>query len=405
MILRNRSFVLLMTGEIIGGIGLWFSIIANLMFMSKLLSSDFMKSLLLMIGVFASVIFLPQIGKIVDRYNKRNILIVANILRCVAPLLMLPALYYGSIPWMLASLVMLQISGAVYFPAVRTAIPMLVERENLLAANTFHMNAITISRIAGTAIAGVLVEVLDLYTIYISSLVVYAVIALLFLLVRIPEASEAVVSAAANAKMKFSEVFRVIRQERSVLIGIIATGVINLFLGGINLIVLSISELMDTPKMMGYMYAVEGMSILVAGLFVKRLIGGSNLVKSIASLLFLFALAQFTMSFVNQWAAVLGGMMMFGFLIAFLFPMAATLFQQRVAKEMHGRFFSFKEMVDRIIIQVALLATGASLDLFGTSVYLIAIAGFTALTGLFAIVLTIRFKLDVRQAGTRQIGG
>jgi len=396
LLLRNKSFLILMAGELIGGIGLWFSIIANLQFMSGLLSSDFLKSLVLMIGMFASVLCLPQIGKIVDRYDRRAVLMAANALRCLSPVLMMPALIFDSIPWMIASLIVLQVSGAVYFPAVRTTLPALVKREDLLAANTFHMNAITISRIAGTAIAGVLVSLLSLYTIYISAFVVYAALIVMFLFIQVP-ARETKATVSSKDKLKFTEVFAIIRKERAVTIGIVATGVVNFFLGGINLFVLSVSQIQDNPKMMGFMYAAEGVSILIAGLFVRKIIGSANLVKLAVIQLFIFAVAEMIMSFVHTPVTVLAGFGLFGIMIAFFFPMLTTVFQQRVPAEMHGRFFSFKEIIDRILIQVALLATGACFDLFGTSVYVAGIAVLTALVGTFALMMTLRHKLNVRQ--------
>lgn len=55
----------------------------------------------------------------------------------------------------------------------------------------------------------------------------------------------------------------------------------------------------------------------------------------------------------------------FGFSVGCFFPTAATIFQTRVPKEFHGRFFSFRNMLDRIIFQVVLLLTGLMLDLIG----------------------------------------
>lgn len=398
MLLRNKSFLLLMAGEVIGGVGIWLAIVANLQFMQGIISSDFIKSLILMTGIFASVVFLPHIGKIVDRHDKRIILIISNIVRCLSPLLMFPALHYNSIPWMIASLILLQISGATYFPAVRTSLPALVDREQLLVANTFHMNAITISRIAGTAIAGIMVAKMSLHSIYMVSLIGYLILVGLFLFIRIPKKAEQGAQGSKDqGKMKFSEVFSVIRGNRPVMIGIVITGMVNLFLGGLNLLILSISTIQDAPKLLGYMYTVEGTCILIAGLFVRKVIGKANLITTSALLLFMIALAQLSISFVHYQWTVLAGFGLFGIMVAFFFPMVTTIFQKQIPSEMHGRFFSFKEIIDRILFQVALLATGACFDLFGTSIYVMILAGLTAFTGFISFSQAKKFKLNVRQ--------
>lgn len=395
MLLRNKSFVLMMIGEIIGGIGMWLGIIANLQFMQSLIESDFIKSLILMTGIFASVLFLPTIGKIVDRYDKKTILIAANILRSLSPLLMFPALMDDSIPWMIVSLIFLQVSNATYFPAVRTTLPTLIDRENLLIANTFHMNAITISRIAGTAIAGTMVTLMSLTTIYSVSFAVYIILVVLFLFVHIPKIET--VTKKTKEKLRFTEVFSVIKQDRPILLGIINSCVISFFLGGMNLFILSLSKIQDAPDLMGYMYAMEGTCILIAGLFVRRVIGKSNIILASSFLLFVVAIAQFVMSFVDFRWSVLAGFGIFGCMVAFFFPMVTTIFQNRVPVQMQGRFFAFKEIVDRILMQVALLTTGACLDLFGASIYIIIIGCLTVLTALITLSQTLKYKLDVRQ--------
>ncbi|TCZ77420.1 MFS transporter [Paenibacillus albiflavus] len=400
--LRNKSFVFMMIGEVVGGIGLWLAIIANLQFLQSLLSSDFLKSLVLMSGIFVSVLLLPSIGKIVDRYDKKKVLITANLIRCISPLLMFPALMYQSIPWMILSLILLQISNATYFPAVRTTFSTLIAREDLLAANTFHMNAITISRIAGTAIAGAMVSVMSLYTIYSLSLVVYLLLLGIFIFIHIPKIDAAVQKT--KEKLKFTEVFTIIKQDRSIFLGIINSSVIALFLGGMNLFILSLSEIQHDPGLMGYLYAVEGTTILVVGLFVRRVIGKANIILATSFLLCVIAIGQYTMSFVDHRWTVLLGFGIFGSMVAFFFPMVTTIFQNRVPQQTQGRFFAFKEIVDRILMQVSILATGASLDLFGTSTYLIMIAGLTLLTALFTLSQTLRHKLDVRQYAAREQG-
>ncbi|WP_442601254.1 MFS transporter [Paenibacillus sp. KN14-4R] len=399
MILRNKSFLLLMVGELVGGVGLWLSIIGNLQFMKHLLSSDFLKSLILMTGLLASVIFLPLIGKWIDSTNKKTVLLTANVVRCSSPLFMFPALMYDSIPWMIAALVLMQISSAAYFPSVRTTIPLLIEKDQLLSANTIHMNVTTISRIAGTAIAGVMVAQLDLMTIYVSSFIVYVVLFGMNCLIRIPKHSEdpVVKTSSQKEKMRFSEVFTLIKAERAVLVGLVAAGMLNIFFGGFNLLILSFSKVQQSDAIMGLVYTVEGVSILIAGFLVKRVIGKTNLVWVSSLLLFVFAISQFFMTFAGSAISVLTGFAIFGSAIAFFFPMVTTVFQRQIPNQMQGRFFSFKEMVDRVLMQVSLLATGACLDLFGTSWYMYIVMSLTIVVGLFTTYQSKKYKLDVRQ--------
>jgi len=395
MLLRNRSFVLLMVGEVIAGAGLWISILANLQFMQHLVPSDFLKAMILMSGMAVSILFAPKAGVMIDAISKQKILIAASLVRCLSPLAMLPALAFDSIGWMIVSLIIMQLTAVFYFPTIQSAIPAIIPSGELLRANSVYLNIVTLARIGGTAVGGVLIVAMELYTLYLFSLMAYALLAAITFSLRIPEQKKA--SGHGSGGSEFREVFGLIRKEPAVLVGLINTGMITLFLGGFNLLVLNFSELQQRPELMGWIYAMEGTSILLAGPLTKRWIGRRNLVTASTSLVFLFALTQFGLSFAGNLYMVLGSFAVFGATVAFFFPVTTTLFQKRLPEETQGRFFSFKGMCERLGFLVAMATTGAFLDLVGISGYMIILGMLTLLSAAVTLLYGNRHKLDVRQ--------
>ncbi|MFC5452837.1 MFS transporter [Paenibacillus aestuarii] len=395
-LLRNRTFMYMMIGEAIQGGGIWTSIIANLQFMQNHVPSDLGKSLILMCGLFLGVLISPQAGVWADRYDKKKILFISGLVRCLAPIVMFAAIRFESVALMLLSVVIMQLAATVYMPTVQAALPAVVPASKLLKANSINFNVTTIARIGGTAIAGILVVVMNLYTVYAMSLVFYAFLVLLITRLNIPKHAEGS-PGKKQEKIKFSEMFPLIRQETSILIALINSGVITLFLGGFNLLVLKFSQIQHKPELMGWIYSIEGSSILVVGLFAKRLIGTRNLVISSTLFMLLFALAFAGMSFSENSYAVLSSFVLFGCAVAFFFPMVSTLFQIKVPRETQGRFFSFRGMLDRVMFQVALLATGACLDWLGISAFMVILAIVTILSGLVTLLVAKRKGVDVRQ--------
>jgi len=364
--------------------------------MNHMIDSDFIKSLILMSGVLASLLFLPLSGKWIDKMDKRKILIYSSMLRCLSPVCMFPALAFDSIPWMMASLILNQVTSAVYFPTVRTSLPVLVDKTELLQANTIYMNIVTISRITGTAVGGIMVASLSLNDLYLGSLGGFLILTIITSFVRIPS-REGQQTGRNKEKIRFSEVFTILPKQPAVLMGIIMSSTINLFLGGFNLLVLAFSRAQDSPDVMGWIYTVEGASILIAGLFVRRFTAGFNLMIMSAFLLFGFAVSQFGMSFADSRLSVLLSFAIFGCMVSFFFPTITTVFQKKLHEGIQGRFFSFKEMADRLVVQIALLATGACLDLIGISAYMLLLAALTGGIAILSIFWIKRLKLDVRQ--------
>jgi MFS transporter, DHA3 family, macrolide efflux protein len=278
-----------------------------------------------------------------------------------------------------------QMAGALYYPTVRASLPSIVDAKQLLRANTIFMNIVTIARIAGTAVGGLMITWMSLSWLYAVTLIAYLTLCFFILLIDIPARIESP-SSIKKVKMKFSEVFQVIQKEPAVLIGIVISGVVALFLGGFNLLVLSFGEIQASPSFMGWIYTVEGSSILIAGLFVRKVMGKANLIKVSSLLVFIFAIAELGMSFAHDGVLVLLSYALFGMTVAFFFPMVTTVFQNRLEESIHGRFFSFKEMIDRVLFQISLIATGACLDLFSISTYMIIIAMITFSAASFAVI-------------------
>jgi DHA3 family macrolide efflux protein-like MFS transporter len=394
IMLANRTFLLLMSGEVIAGAGMWISIIANLQFMQHLIPSDFLKGLILMSGLVVSILLSPKAGVIIDRFNKQKIMLFASLVRCISPVCMLPALAHNSLVWMVVSLVIMQASAAFYFPTVQASLPAILSSGELLKANSIYLNISTLSRIGGTAIGGVMVAAMDLSMLYLLSLAAYVVLAAITLILKIPRGEARM----RQEKLEFREVLVLTRNDPALLVGLANMGLITLFLGGINLLILNFSEIQSTPELMGWIYTVEGTGILVAGLLAKRWIGGRNLVVTSTALLFVFALAYFGMSFADSRLLVLASFGLFGCTVAFFFPVTTTIFQMRLAPHQQGRFFSFKSMLDRGLFLIALGTTGACLDLLGISGYMLVIASVTLLMALATILYSKRHALDVRES-------
>jgi len=82
----------------------------------------------------------------------------------------------------------------------------------------------------------------------------------------------------------------------------------------------------------------------------------------------------------------------FGITAGIFFPLSATLFQTMVEKHLHGRFFSFRGMVDRILFQVILVSAGLFLDTIGFK-------NMVLVFGTISLLIVITFIITQRKDG------
>jgi MFS transporter, DHA3 family, macrolide efflux protein len=395
--LRNKNIWILLTGEFIAGLGLWLGIIGNLEFMQEKLPSDFLKSLLLAAGLLAGIAVGPYAGRLTDQASKKKVMLLAGFVRAISVIFMLIALATGSIWWMLIFLVLLQISAAFYFPALQAALPLIVAEKDLLQLNGIHMNVSTLSRIIGTALAGILLVILPLSMLYIASLVAYIALFILTFFLDIDETKDSQTAKKnLSEKTGFNAVFPIIKGLPIVIMTLIMTLVPVLFLGGFNLVVINISELQDSSAIKGWIYTAEGIFFMLGAFFIKLISDRSSPYIILFACSFLIGGSQLLLYLADLPVLTIVAFALFGFSVGCFFPTAATIFQTKVPKEFHGRFFSFRNMLDRITFQVVLLISGFLLDLIGLQLMCVLFGG-------LSIIMTAVFYLKHKNNLTRTV--
>lgn len=395
---KNRNVWIILVGELIAGLGLWTGIIGNLEFMQERIPSDFLKSVIMAIGLLAGILVGPLAGKIIDQSKKKTVLLISGFGRMISVSFMLIAIGTGSIWWMVAFMISIQLSAAFYFPALQATIPLVVKDEHLLQMNGWHMNVATMARVIGTALAGVVLVYWSLESLYFMSIFAYGGLLLFTFMLRIDEeeGTEAKVKVSAPGKGGFMEVFPILKSYPAVMMTLVMTLIPLLFIGSFNLLVINISELQDSASIKGTIYAAEGIAFMIGTIVVKFIAKKWSTSTILFFFAFVIGLAELILIFAVSPILSVTAFAVFGFAVGSFFPTAMTIFQKQMPKAFHGRFFSFRNMLERVIFQVVLLATGALLDLIGLQ-WMVVVFGVISLslTTVFLIQMKKRnIKLD-----------
>ncbi|MDQ0242916.1 MFS family permease [Bacillus fengqiuensis] len=388
---KNKNVWILLIGDFIAGLGLWLGIIGNLEFMQEKVPSDFLKAAILAAGLLAGVAFGPLAGRITDQTSKKKVMLIAGFARTVGVIFMLIAIQTDSIWWMIVFLIFIQVSAAFYFPALQAAIPLVVDEKDLLQLNGIYMNASSLSRVLGTAVAGIFLVVMSLSMLYVASLVAYLGLFILTWFLSFDEKLAVQASEEETpAKTNFKDLFPVLKELPIVFMTLVMTLVPLLFIGGFNLIVINISELQNSSAIKSWLYTAEGLSFMIGAFFVKQISRKSSPYTILFFCSFMIGLSQLLLYLADIPMMTVFAFAVFGFSVGCFFPTAATIFQTRVPKDYHGRFFSFRNMLERLIFQVILLITGFLLDAVG-------LPFMTVTFGSFSLLMTIIFYIRYRR--------
>ncbi|WP_432358907.1 MFS transporter [Sporosarcina sp. UB5] len=388
---KNRNVWIILAGETIAGLGLWTGIIGNLEFLQEKIPSDFVKAIILSIGLLAGIIAGPIAGRIIDQSRKKTVLIVAGIGRLVSVVFMLLAIATGSVWWMVAFIISIQLSATFYFPALQSTIPLVVKEEDLLTMNGMHMNVATIARVVGTALAGVMLVYWSLASLYWVSMIAYSALLGFTMMLKIDEGQGRDRSNKKQGeKGGFMEVFPVLKAYPAVGMTLIMTMIPLLFIGSFNLIVINISEIQDSSSIKGLIYTFEGIAFMIGSFAVKFL---TRKWKTTVILFFfatMVAVAEFMLFFAHNIIVTLGAFAVLGFALGCFFPTAMVVFQKQMPKAYHGRFFSFRNMLERVMFQLVLLTAGAFLDIVGLQTMVI-------IFGVISLSMTLLFFVQMKR--------
>ena len=328
---RNKNVWIVLIGEFIAGLGLWLGILGNLEFMQKYVPSDFMKSVILFIGLLAGVLVGPMAGRVIDQYEKKSSSLrwVWSSFKCYFHVF---AIQFESIAFMIAFMVALQISAAFYFPALQSVIPLIVREHELLQMNGVHMNVGTIARIAGTSLGGILLVVMSLQYMYAFSMAAYALLFLSTFFLQFEDKKSTTPSKQAAKDNSFMEVFRILKGIPIAFTALILSIIPLLFIAGFNLMVINISEMQHDPTIKGFIYTIEGVAFMIGAFVIKRLSDHFKPEKLLYFFAVCTAFAHLSLFFSDiKWMA-LTSFGLFGFSVGCFFPIMSTIFQTKVEK-------------------------------------------------------------------------
>lgn len=186
--LWNRNFFLLCQGQFVSALGDAFYGIALNFFVLELTGSTAVMGINMALITLPRVILGPMLGVVVDRTDRKKLIVLGDLVRGVSILLVTIALKAGVLQiWLLMLVAILDgICAAFFNPAVESSIPDIVSDENLMRANSVYQMATTGADIFGQSLGGAVYSLLGATFMFFINGISYLISAGTELLIQIP---------------------------------------------------------------------------------------------------------------------------------------------------------------------------------------------------------------------------
>ena len=241
---KNKNYRRLWAAQAISNFGDWFGLLALYALIGTYSDSEFLLGLIIVVKMLSLAVFSPLAGYITDRFNRRKLMILCDILRAIAVLGIL-FVQTESMLWLAFVLTSFQMMiSAIFEPAKTASIPNVASKEDLVNANIISTATWSIIFTSGMAIGGFASELLGIKTVLILDAGTYLLSSWFIYKAVIPqtEMTEEEKEKTKNPLVGIIDGAKYLIENPQVLRPSIAKGTSSSFLGGLVYMLIIISE-------------------------------------------------------------------------------------------------------------------------------------------------------------------
>ncbi len=404
--LFNRNFVLLWQGRLVSRIGTELSTIALIFWLKHATGSGSMMGLLAMISGIPSVVLAPIAGTIADWFNRKSIIVLTDLLKG-AVTLSIAALFFLApdqtrflVGWVMAAAVIESTIGAFFGPAIMAAVPDLVPKQRVPAANSVLQSTGQVCSFVGQASGGVLFRLLGAPLMLLIDGLTFVFSAVSEMFIRLPDnkkersgsAGELMRHFLGDVGAGFAYAWRDIGLRNTLIVLGIIDFVLSPFIVALPFHVED--HLGAAPDWFGYALAALGLGSLVG----LALVGVLNPGRSTRMWLIVAAIGGVGLSIlglglVPSKYALVAALGLVGLFAAIASVYISSLIQVRTPSEFRGRVTSFVGLMTAGLTPLGMGLTGLILDATGkNTVAIFSVSGALALLVTAAATLDPHFK-------------
>jgi MFS family permease len=390
----NRNFRQLWLGQVVSQMGDWFDTIALYTIILNLTGSGRHIGLLMVARFVPSFVFGSLSGVVADRFNRRTVMIVSDLLRAVVVLGFLLVRRADQI-WIIYFLTVLQLAFSTFFePAKTAAIPSIVADRELVAANAISSVTWSAMLTLGAAIGGVVTGLFGTDVSFVLDALSFLLSAALIASVRIPKRPPREKrKLTVNRALGISETIEGVRyvKKRPRVLALLLVKPAWGMGGGILTLLAVFGEKIfpvghSAATGIGVLFAARGIGTAVGPIVARRIAGeGKRRMRNSIGVAFLIggvfymafgAATSFVVALIVLGIAHTGG--------SILWVFSTVLLQRGVEDNFRGRVFAAELALLTLTMAVSNYATGYLLDPIGLSprVVSIGIGAFFLLPGL-----------------------
>ncbi len=359
----HPQFRYLWLSQVISLTGDWFNTIATVILVNRYTDSGLAVGALFIARAIPPFLFGPLGGVAADRFSRKQILVMTNLLRMVIVLGFLLVTDESRV-WLLYVLTIAQFTVSAFFePAYAAILPNLVDADDLITANTLGSVTWSAMLTLGAAIGGVMTGI---FGVEISLLIdSFTFAAAAFYTFRIINPAQAVRSDSSGGWLEFQEGLRYVWQRPEVGLFTLIKGMGQI--GSVDIAIVVYAERVfrvgkEGAVTLGLLFAAHGLGAILGPLLWERFGRGSPLPKAISWGFTLIPIGWLVMGIGPTLAVVTIGGLLRGAGGSINWTYSNVLIQKSVPDSYLGRVFGLDFSIFTLMLSLSIYGMGVALD-------------------------------------------
>jgi MFS transporter, DHA3 family, macrolide efflux protein len=370
-----RPFLIIWGGQALSLLGSHLVQFALIWWLTETTGSATVLALASLVGLLPQVVLGPFVGVLVDRWDRRRIMLVADAVVALATLFLGYLFWSGRAEvWHVFPILFIRaLGGGFHWPAMQATASLMVPEAHLTRVQGLNQTLNGGLTVIGAPLGALLLAVLPLQGILAIDVVTALVAIVPLLFIRVPSPARRETTTALSFWASFGEELldglRYVRAWRGLLLLMLMAGLINLLLhpAFALLPILVTDHFRGEAIHLGGLQAAIGLGIVAGGLllgawggFRRRIVTTLVGVSSLGLALILTSLTP-----AHLFGAASATLFLAGLAIALTDGPLMAIIQAAVAPEMQGRVFTLLGSVAKVMAPLGLLIAGPAADLVG----------------------------------------
>jgi MFS family permease len=362
---HRRAFLWIWIGQLISVIGSRLSTFAVGIWVLQKTGSTTQYAFIFICMAVPALFLAPFAGALVDRWDRRKVMIAADALSAVTVLGLAVLLYLDLLDlWEIYVAAGLQaVATGFQVPAYMASIPLMVPKEQLARANGMVQTAFAAAQIVGPALAGVLVHTISLYGVLFVDFVTFIAGIIALVLVEIPRPAPSEEHEQAGALWhEAAEGWRFVRERNGLLALLTLFGFTNFLFGIVSILITPMVLAFSNAAGLGMQMSVGGCGLLLGGLLMSAWGGPRRRIHGVlASTAFAGLMLAAHGLRPNIWFVSVMGLLFF-ISLPIMNASQDSIWQTKVPAALQGRCFAIQRVLSEAAMPVGFCLAGPLAD-------------------------------------------